>query len=226
LNEQETANVANCGAQSDSPFGAGKGDSLDMSKSANPGLPEGVTKAQTAADKMACDDKKSTRMTGGWATFIILAVVFVFLQFLGVIFGMKWGFANRQSKLAFQKNGAGKFSSFRDMQNSAREIFDAAQAQLQNLQEKLMTHAGRKGIAVHCSKNFQDYLEQQRAVGYNPTKAQTPPASNSASQTVATSLPKHEEPIDLDAELVKVKEALEKKRKLEELARMQKELAQ
>jgi len=229
LTEQETANVANCGAQTDSAFGSGKsGDGLDIGSNnpGNLGLPEGVTKAQSDADKMACDDKKTVRMSGGWATFIVLAVVFVFLQFLGVIFGMKWGFATRQSKLAFKKNGNGKYTSFRDMQNSVREIFDAAQGQLQNLQELLIMNSSRKGIAVHCEKNFQDYLKQQREdVGYNPEKPATQPRTAPA-PVVPVLVPTNAEVSNLDDELARMQVAVNEKRKREEIARLQKELGQ
>ena len=51
--------------------------------------------------KQAFDEAQDSDRKGGWATFIVLAVLFIFIQLLGILFGMKWGFAGKKSEEAF-----------------------------------------------------------------------------------------------------------------------------
>jgi len=80
-----------------------------------------------------------TKRKGSWATFIILGVMFVFIQILGIFFGMHWGFAGRESMIAYESLKG--FSSKKEFLNyySTRKttIARLAQRQLQKLQHKM-----------------------------------------------------------------------------------------
>jgi len=80
-----------------------------------------------------------TKLKGSWATFIILGVMFVFIQILGVFFGIHWGFAGRESAIAYESLKG--FSSKKEFLNyystHKTTIARLAQRQLQKLQHKM-----------------------------------------------------------------------------------------
>lgn len=56
---------------------------------------------QISADTKALKEQQENDKKGGWATFIVLAVLFVFIQILGILFGFKWGFIKKESKKVY-----------------------------------------------------------------------------------------------------------------------------
>ncbi|PSM51787.1 putative membrane protein [Campylobacter blaseri] len=60
-----------------------------------------LSKIQESADNQALQEQQGADRKAGWATFIVLAVLFVFIQILGILFGYKWGFAGKESEKAF-----------------------------------------------------------------------------------------------------------------------------
>ena len=80
-----------------------------------------------------------TKRKGSWATFIILGVMFVFIQILGIFFGIHWGFAGRESAIAYESLKG--FSSKKEFLNyystKKTTIARLAQRQLQKLQHKM-----------------------------------------------------------------------------------------
>jgi hypothetical protein len=120
-----------------------------------------IAQNQAAKDKAVIDGTNIDRH-GGWGTFIVLAFVFVFLQILGVLFGFRWGFAGQNSEAAYQAIGRGRYTAYADVREHYKEIADAAQAKLENLQQKLMDRNAQTGICtdgMHTTKTFYDFME-------------------------------------------------------------------
>lgn len=137
-------------------------DSLDMSK-ASLRLPDADVAADHDADKKVAADEANIDRHGGWATFIVLAFVFVFLQLLGVIFGYRWGFAGQNSAEAFRDIGSGRYSSYSAVREAYRRVADTAQARLAVLQQKIMIKNSNVGTSgQHLSKTFRDYIQETR----------------------------------------------------------------
>lgn len=142
------------------PAGSGF-DGLDMSMD-SPLPAADMAQDRETMNKVAADEASIDRH-GGWATFIVLAFVFVFLQILGVLFGYRWGFAGQDSAAAFRGIGSGRYSTYNDIRQHYEQIADNAQAKLADLQQKLMQHnaiSGTRGIDTACS--FYDYMAIKR----------------------------------------------------------------
>lgn len=141
--------------------GANNADGLDFSNDL--ALPEAdLAQNQAAVDKARADETSIDRH-GGWATFIVLAFVFVFLQILGVIFGHRWGFAGQNSAAAFADIGYGRYNTYADVREHYQEITDTAQSKLETLQQKLMDRNAQHGTdGMHTSKSFYDFMELSR----------------------------------------------------------------
>lgn len=136
--------------------------SLDMSGK-NVSLPEADAAANHDADKKVAADEANIDRHGGWATFIVLAFVFVFLQILGIIFGYRWDFAGQNSAEAFRDIGRGRYSSYTAVREHYRKIADTAQARLAVLQQRIMNRNGSVGTSgQHLSKTFRDYIQETR----------------------------------------------------------------
>ena len=139
-------------------------NSLDMS-SKNVKLPDSDSAANSDADKKVVNEEASIDRHGGWATFIVLAFVFVFLQILGVIFGYRWGFAGENSTEAFRDIGYGRYSSYTAIREHYRQVADTAQAKLAVLQQRIMAKNSNYGTSgQHLSKTFRDYIQETRIV--------------------------------------------------------------
>jgi hypothetical protein len=65
-------------------------------------IPPDLVESQSKTDVAVSDQIKDATLAGGWATFIVLAVIFVFLQVLGVLIGYKTGFAGKESNTAYK----------------------------------------------------------------------------------------------------------------------------
>ncbi|MBZ2169470.1 hypothetical protein [Marinobacter sp. F4216] len=65
-------------------------------------VPPDLMASQSETDAAVSEQLKDATLKGGWATFIVLAVIFMFLQALGVLLGYKTGFAGKESKKAFK----------------------------------------------------------------------------------------------------------------------------
>ena len=161
LEKELVARVTQVNKQIDSGNQAAT-DSLDMSKPSVT-LPDADVAASHSADKKVAVEEADIDRHGGWATFIVLAFVFVFLQLLGVIFGYRWGFAGENSAEAYRDIGGGRYSSYTAVREAYRRVADTAQARLAVLQQKIMaknSHVGTSG--QHLSKTFRDYVQETR----------------------------------------------------------------
>jgi hypothetical protein len=146
----------------------GSGLSLNMTE-----LPAADAQISAEAERKAKQDEDEIDTKGSWGTFIVLAFIFVFLQILGVIFGYKWGFAGKQSKKAYEAIGAGRYSSYADVREHYSMVADAAQAHLENLQQRMMARNGASGTrGVHTAKTFIDYMHEERAKAVKDRKSE------------------------------------------------------
>ena len=141
-------------------------DSLDMSsKPSRQGikLPAEDAAENRLAEEKAMSDDISIDRHGGWGTFIVLAFIFIFLQFLGVFFGFIWGFVGKDSPAAFRAIGAGRYASYADVREHYKDIADTAQSKLEHLQQKLMERNASGGIdGLHTTKSFYDFMDAER----------------------------------------------------------------
>ena len=76
---------------------------------------------------------------GGDATFVILGLLFVFIQILGIFFGMHYDYAGRESKEAYEclKGFSTKKAFLSYYEKAKTHIARVAQKQLQKLQHKM-----------------------------------------------------------------------------------------
>lgn len=139
------------------------GDALNLSaKSDTTQLPDADLKNQRDAEKKAADETRSAKAHGGWGTFIVLAFIFVFLQILGIIFGLKYGFAAEESKAAFYAIGKGRYTVYADVRAHYKQISNVAQAMLADLQRRCFD-GEVNGMAASQNKTFVDFMSEHRA---------------------------------------------------------------
>lgn len=110
-------------------------------------FPNAMTEPQNQADKQAIQDGVDLDRQGGWGTFIVLAVIFVFMQIFGVIAGYKFGFAGKESAKA-----SAETRKFRDRDhyiqwhdNKAEAIMQIAQSRLAVLQRLIAIKVDKRG---------------------------------------------------------------------------------
>jgi hypothetical protein len=105
--------------------------------------PSDLGKSQENADSKALVERQDNDRKGGWATFIVLAVLFIFIQLLGILFGFKWGFVGKESLIAYEDSCT--FRTKQDFINYFKQekenISKIAQQKLQLLQQKMYQNA-------------------------------------------------------------------------------------
>lgn len=191
---------------------ASAADSLDMSAD-KVRLPDADAAANSAADHKVALDEADIDRHGGWATFIVLAFVFVFLQLLGVIFGYRWGFAGENSAQAFRDIGSGRFSSYSAVREQYRRVADKAQSSLAVLQQRIMASNSITGTSgLHLSKSFRDYVQETRVIDQeeranerrhaDAVEASTARPSTTPSPAAAPAAAPEEERVPVDLEQI------------------------
>lgn len=138
---------------------SGGGAGLDLGQQVV--LPAEDMKSDLEADGKAVEEAAQYDLHGYWVTFAILAVLFIFLQGLGVLFGYRWGFAGQNSKAAYKALGRGKFLTYGDVRTASQQFIDKAQNQLENLQQRMIQHHAEEGtgVAVHPNKSFLEFID-------------------------------------------------------------------
>ena len=68
-------------------------------------LPSELTDIASDSNAQAEEQSEASYKNAGWATFIILAVIFIFIQIFGIIIGYKTGFAGKHSSDARKDMG-------------------------------------------------------------------------------------------------------------------------
>jgi hypothetical protein len=122
---------------------------------------------KSAANGASIEDE--TNQKGGDATFMILGLLFVFIQILGIFFGMHYDFAGRESKEAYEcLRGFSTKKAFLSYYERAKtHIARIAQRQLQKLQHKMNIINDNSGTDAETTallrnnkdRTFKKYLE-------------------------------------------------------------------
>ena len=130
--------------------------------------PAELSQIQANADKKALMEQQEADKKGGWATFIVLAVLFVFIQILGILFGWKWGFAGKESAKAYRftkdYDTADAFAEAYEKKKEA--IITKADAKLKVLRSKMSDYISKVGIDKKGQdasrsaedRNFSNYI--------------------------------------------------------------------
>jgi hypothetical protein len=149
-------------------------------------VPAELAATQTAADQKATAEGRVLAHEASLTTFILLAILFVFLQILGILFGMKWGFAGRQSAKAYALSGGKRFATFDDYRAYHLDyVVDIAQSKLESLRQRMTSKSESNGwpMPQFTRKGFLDFLldTQQRdipqAVHQSPSTSPGAPSS-------------------------------------------------
>lgn len=102
-------------------------------------LPAELVASQAETDTTSDDQIMNANLKGGMTTFMVLAVVFVFLQIVGVLLGLKTGFAGKESADAHKFSGRFKnreeFTVYHERKRNV--IAQIAQRNLTKLQSKM-----------------------------------------------------------------------------------------
>jgi len=127
------------------------------------------TKSDTKAPAQSASIEDETNQKGGDATFMILGLLFVFIQILGIFFGMHYDFAGRESKDAYEcLRGFSTKKAFLSYYERAKtHIARIAQQQLQKLQHKMNIINDKMGTDAETTqllrnnkdRTFKKYLE-------------------------------------------------------------------
>lgn len=129
-------------------------------------FPSDMVDSQKEADKQVADQKIDSERKGGWATFIVLAVLFIFIQLLGILFGYKWGFAGKESRFAYDDSF--RFRSESDYEryfSKKKELIEKiAQKYLKKLQHKMSQvaneqHPDGKVLELINSTDERNFLD-------------------------------------------------------------------
>jgi len=130
----------------------------------------GEEKSATAgtANSNAESIEDETNRKGGWATFIILGLMFVFIQILGIFFGMHWDYAGRESREAYEclRGFSTKNAFLAYYERAKTHIARVAQQQLQKLQHKMNINNDNSGTDAETTailrnnkdRTFKQYL--------------------------------------------------------------------
>ena len=151
-------------------------------------LPTSLVQTQESADTKAFDEAQDSDRKGGWATFIVLAVLFIFIQLLGILFGFKWGFAGKKSEEAF--NYIDGFDNKQDYieyyKRKKESISRIAEQKLKLLQQRMNQRGtqisssaeGMNLLITKDNRTFKEYVKIQS----EEKKEQTPTESNNSSE--------------------------------------------
>ncbi|GAA3949583.1 hypothetical protein [Allohahella marinimesophila] len=132
-------------------------------------VPAELETEQRAIDQQLDEASRHADLKAGWGTFLVLAVIFVFLQILSIIMGYRTGFAAREAATA--RSTIGRFRTrqqFLDYHERKRtDVLMSAQAALENLQSRMLNRAESRGVSPEKldllqhtgGRTFQSWLE-------------------------------------------------------------------
>ncbi|MCZ8528788.1 hypothetical protein [Alteromonas sp. PRIM-21] len=142
----------------------------DLYGTANPPPPIAVEESKAAREQGESEICKATK-EGSWATFGMLAILFLVLQAFATWVSFKFGFVGNHSKVAWQNTHKyktkGQYESAMD--SKARAIAQRAQKTLSNLQSRMakklsgetMNDKVDRLINTASERTFMDFLEEE-----------------------------------------------------------------
>lgn len=147
-------------------FGDVASDEVDDASSLFGGSEKSISTNTAGSNAESIEDQ--TNRKGGEATFMILGVMFFFIQVLGIFFGMHWGFAGRESKEAYAcfRGFSTKKAFLAHYERAKTHIARVAQKQLQKLQHKMNIMNDKSGTDAEITallrnnkdRTFNKYL--------------------------------------------------------------------
>lgn len=141
-------------------------------------LPEEVVELNRQTDQVAIEQSIQAYNKGGWATFIVLAVIFIFMQIFSIYLGFKSSFSGKESAKAYQATH--QFSNVNDyLADCAKKqeyVIDIAQRVLVDLQTRLQKRASKHSAqqnVLHATRiasrrTFVTYCHQQDVINAAP----------------------------------------------------------
>lgn len=173
--------------------------------SSQPFFPPAIAGPQAKADNKAIEDGVNLDRQGGWGTFIILAVLFVFMQIFGVLSGYKYGFVGKESARADKATRG--FDTQEDYvawhKRKSDSVVDAAQRRLTDLQSRISniveksSNSNELEAAVKAAgdRDMRSYLADQASINrkyedenYRPVQKQKVKCAQIDDFTAATAL--------------------------------------
>ncbi len=110
-------------------------------------FPDTLTQPQAQADTSAINQEVENGRKGGWGTFIVLAVIFIFMQIFGILTGFKFGFAGKESAKAYDVvsrfNSRAAYEAY--FKSRKTRILRTGQSRLQTLQQLLARNVSERG---------------------------------------------------------------------------------
>ncbi len=136
------------------------GSKGSLAKKSHRSLPADDAKADLAAKRKSLEDEKILDTKGGWGTFGLLAVLFVFLQSLSGYFGYKYCFTGNESKTAYEQKGG--YISLDDVRKHEDVVVNTAQEKLEVLQGVMEGRDGDGGgSGIHTAGKFSEYVNKR-----------------------------------------------------------------
>ena len=126
--------------------------------------PSELQATEASVDKQVADESQDHFEKGAWAAFVVLAVIFVFLQIFGILLGYNRGFAGEDSEVAYETiEGFSSVSEFEHYHEQRKHIVSkVAQSKLQKLQQgiKELLDAGTTDSPTKFrpSLTFSEYI--------------------------------------------------------------------
>lgn len=140
-------------------------------ESGSSSMPKEGVEAKKKAQKEAAEEKMDAHKKAGWTTFIILAVIFIAMQFYSIYLGFKTTFSGKESKEAYYFiNKFDNVTSFVNFYAARQEaVARAAQRALSHLQAKIANYAQKnsgetsvlQSATNSTNRNFNTFLYLQ-----------------------------------------------------------------
>lgn len=125
-------------------------------------LPAELQEAQAVSDQQIDKGREDAQRKGGWGTFIVLAVIFIFLQIMGILVGLKTGFVGKESSEARKFIGSFRsreqFKSYYDRKKNV--IAQIAQKNLEKLQGMMVSNSLKTNIDGGAKERLHDYSKR------------------------------------------------------------------
>lgn len=121
-------------------------------------VPAELVESQAETDQTVDTQIMDANLKGGWATFIVLAVIFVFLQILGVLIGFKTGFSGKESETAYDFSHKFKnreeFEAYHERKRHL--ISQVAQRNLTKLQSTMANRLSQTATDKNMMKSLEE----------------------------------------------------------------------
>ncbi|AWN15827.1 hypothetical protein [Salinisphaera sp. LB1] len=180
--------------------GSSYGDSGDPYANA---APQELKNAQRKVDTQVDNAVDSAERKGGWMTFAVLAVIFTFLQFIGIVVGYKTGFAGYESKAA--RRFIGRFKTREEFANYYQRkrdrIVRLADKNLGQVQSKMAARPGidrdkKRHLDNPGGRHFLAYMQGRATAGTTEASAFASPAPEARDAGPAPRVPQDVAPAD------------------------------